>query len=246
MIDYLYDGTFEGILTCIYHHYYTEKASGIFHRDSYQSTLLGGYMEVETDQMKAVTVYEAIERKISSYDLRRIYKAYLSNDPDKETKILRYIVLGFREGAKISMLHGNQTVFDIQSIEKKIEVEKERMLQFVRFSVMENDVLYARIEPDNDVVELIAGHFCDRFKNEPFIIHDVKRGKALIAYRKKWYISQFDDEDIPELSADENDYRRLWKNYFENIAIRERTNPRCQKNFMPVRYWKHLTEVNSL
>lgn len=246
MIDYLYDGTFEGILTCIYHHYYTEKASGIFHRDSYQSTLLGGYMEVETDQMKAVTVYEAIERKISSYDLRRIYKAYLSNDPDKETKILRYIVLGFREGAKISMLHGNQTVFDIQSIEKKIEVEKERMLQFVRFSVMENNVLYARIEPDNDVVELIAGHFCDRFKNEPFIIHDVKRGKALIAYRKKWYISQFDDEDIPELSADENDYRRLWKNYFENIAIRERTNPRCQKNFMPVRYWKHLTEVNSL
>lgn len=246
MIDYLYDGTFEGILTCIYHHYYTEKASGIFHRDSYQSTLLGGYMEVETDQMKAVTVYEAIERKISSYDLRRIYKAYLSNDPDKETKILRYIVLGFREGAKISMLHGNQTVFDIQSIEKKIEVEKERMLQFVRFSVMENNVLYARIEPDNDVVELIAGHFCDRFKNEPFIIHDVKRSKALIAYRKKWYISQFDDEDIPELSADENDYRRLWKNYFENIAIRERTNPRCQKNFMPVRYWKHLTEVNSL
>ena len=246
MIDYLYDGTFEGILTCIYHHYYTEKASGIFHRDSYQSTLLGGYMEVETDQMKAVTVYEAIERKILSYDLRRIYKAYLSNDPDKETKILRYIVLGFREGAKISMLHGNQTVFDIQSIEKKIEVEKERMLQFVRFSVMENNVLYARIEPDNDVVELIAGHFCDRFKNEPFIIHDVKRSKALIAYRKKWYISQFDDEDIPELSADENDYRRLWKNYFENIAIRERTNPRCQKNFMPVRYWKHLTEVNSL
>lgn len=246
MIDYLYDGTFEGILTCIYHHYYTEKASGIFHRDSYQSTLLGGYMEVETDQMKAVTVYEAIERKISSYDLRRIYKAYLSNDPDKETKILRYIVLGFREGAKISMLNGNQTVFDIQSIEKKIEVEKERMLQFVRFSVMENNVLYARIEPDNDVVELIAGHFCDRFKNEPFIIHDVKRSKALIAYRKKWYISQFDDEDIPELSADEHDYRRLWKNYFENIAIRERTNPRCQKNFMPVRYWKHLTEVNSL
>ena len=30
MIDYLYDGTFEGLLTCIYENYYTEKASGIF------------------------------------------------------------------------------------------------------------------------------------------------------------------------------------------------------------------------
>ena len=29
MTDYLYDGTFEGILTCIYHHYYTDKATGI-------------------------------------------------------------------------------------------------------------------------------------------------------------------------------------------------------------------------
>lgn len=246
MIDYLYDGTFEGILTCIHHHYYTEKASGIFPRENYQSTLLGGYMEVETDPIKATTVYEAIERKISSYDLRRIYKAYLSNDPDKETKILKYIVLGFRKGGKLSSLHGDPIVYDIQCLEKKINVEKERMLQFVRFSVMENDVLYARIEPDNDVLELIAGHFCDRYKNEPFIIHDIRRDKALVAYRKKWYISQFDDTDIPQVSNDEKDYRRLWRNYFENIAIKERTNPRCQKNFMPVRYWKHLTEVNSI
>jgi len=246
MIDYLYDGTFEGILTCIHHHYYTEKASGIFHRDSYQSNLLGGYMDVQTDEFKATIVYEAIEKKISSYDLKRIYKAYLSSDPDKETKILRYIELGFKTGSKISMLHGNPVVFDIQSIEKKINVETERMLQFVRFSVMQGDILYARIEPDHDVVELTANHFCDRYKNEPFIIHDIRRNKALISYRNSWYISAFTENDVPQVSEDENAYRRLWKNYFDNIAIKERTNPRCQKNFMPLRYWKHLTEVNMI
>ena len=53
MMDYLYDGTFEGILTCIYHHYYTEKASGIFPAESYQSCMLGGYMYVETDEEKS-------------------------------------------------------------------------------------------------------------------------------------------------------------------------------------------------
>lgn len=246
MIDYLYDGTFEGILTCIYHHYYTEKASGIFHRDAYQSSLLGGFLDVETDGQKAVIVYEAIEKKISSYDLKRVYKAYLSCDPDKETKILKYVVLGFQKGSALSMLHGNSVVFDIQSIEKKISVEKERMLQFVRFSVMENDILYAAVEPDNDVLELIAGHFCDRFRNEPFIIHDKRRGKALIAYQGRWYLSAFNETDIPAISAEERGYRCLWKNYFDNIAIRERTNPRCQRNFMPVRYWKHLTEMNTM
>ena len=243
MTDYLYDGTFEGLLTCIHHHYYTDKATGIYHRENYQSSMLGGYMDVETDEEKAVRVYEAIEKKISSYDLKRIYKAYLSNDPDKEIKILKYVALGFQKGSAVSMLHGNPVVFDIQSIEKKISVEKERMLQFVRFSVMEDDVLYAEIEPDNDVLELLHTHFCDRFRNDPFIIHDIRRSKAMFAFRGKWYISEFRQEDVPQLSHEEKEYRALWKNYFENIAIRERINPRCQKSFMPVRYWKHLTEV---
>lgn len=246
MIDYLYDGTFEGLLTCVHHHYYTEKASGIFQRDSYQSSLLGGFMDVVTDEEKAAVVYEAIEKKISSYDLRRIYKAFLSSDPDKETKILRYVVLGFRRGPSVSMLHGDPAVFDIQTLEKKINNERERMLQFVRFSVMEGDILYAEVEPDHDVLELIAHHFCERFSNEPFIIHDAKRSKALIGYRRQWYISAFDKKELPEVSGEEKAYRKLWKNYFDNIAIRERTNPKCQRNFMPVRYWKHLTEMTEI
>ncbi len=243
MLDYLYDGTFEGLLTCIYHHYYTDRASGICGRSCYQPNFLGGYMEVDTDEQKALSVYEAIEKKISSYDLRRIYKVYLSCDPEKEIKILRYIVKGFRTGSAVSLLHGDPVVAAVEAIEKKINVEHERMLQFVRFSVMENDILYAEIEPDNDVLELIAGHFCDRFRNEPFIIRDIGRSKAIVAYGGHWYISPFADDDVPEQSAEEQSYRALWKNYFENIAIKERKNPNCQCSFMPLRYWKHLTEV---
>lgn len=243
-MDYLYDGTFDGLLTCIHHHYYTEKASGIFLKEEYQPSFLTGSMEVETNEDKADVVYEAIRKKISSYDLRRIYKAFLSKDPEKEMKILRYVVKGFEAGSAISMLHGDPVVFDVQSLEKKINLEKERMLQFVRFSVMKNDVLYAKIEPDNDVLELTAHHFCDRYKNDPFIIHDLKRSKALVAFRGEWYITPFIETDIPELSADEKEYRRLWKNYFDSIAIKERINPRCQRNFMPMRYRKHLTEMD--
>lgn len=243
-MDYIYDGSFEGMLTCIHHHYYTEKAERIVEEDEYQPSFLTGCMKVETDEAKADTVYSAIEKKISAYDLRRIYKVFLSNDPDKEMKILRYVVMGFKRGSAVSMLHGDPVVYDIQSIEKKIDREKERMLQFVRFSVMKNDVLYARIEPDHDVVELTADHFCDRYRNEPFIIHDVKRKKALIGYGGEWYMTYFEEKDVPAMSADENEYRALWKNYFDNIAIKERRNSRCQRSFMPLRYWKNLTEVN--
>ena len=53
MQDYLYDGTFEGFLTCVYHHYYTEPAAGICLKEEYQSSLLGGFQEVHTDLEKA-------------------------------------------------------------------------------------------------------------------------------------------------------------------------------------------------
>ena len=112
-----------------------DRGLGIFAKENYQPSLLNGFMEVETDETKANIVYEAIQKKISTFDLRRIYKVFLSCDPDKEMKILKYIVLGFKKGSAVSMLHGNPVVFDVQSIEKRISNEKERMLQFVRFSV---------------------------------------------------------------------------------------------------------------
>lgn len=244
-MDYIYDGTFEGLLTCVYHHYYTEKVTGISTIEEYQHGFLNRSMDIETDEIKADIVYGAIERKISSYDLRRIYRAFLSNDPEKEMKIIKYVIMGFKKGAAISMFHGDPIVFDVQSLEKKVSREKERMLQFVRFSVMKNNVLYAKIEPDHDVLELTVNHFCDRYRNDPFIIHDVKRRKALVAFQGEWYITHFEERDIPELSADEKEYSRLWKTYFDNISIKERKNRKCQRNFMPIKYRKYLTEINT-
>lgn len=243
MVDYLYDGTFEGLLTCIYLHYYNEKASGIYLRDNYQACMMQSYEEAVTDSEKADIVYDAIKNKISPSDLRRIYKVYRSDEDGKEKKILDYVRLGFKMGGKISMMHGHPIVFEIQRIERKVGCEVHRLKGLIRFSELEGGVLYSPVEPDNDVVEFFAEHFCDRYKNEPFIIHDVRRDKALAAYGGEWYITHFTKEKVAGISADEQNYRDLWKQYFENMAIKERINPRCQKNMMPVRYWKHLTEM---
>ncbi len=242
MVDYLYDGTFEGVLTCIYHHYYTEKASGIFPREEYQSGMLGGFREIETDVKKAVIVYEAIEKKISFYDLRRIYKVFSSDAEEKECKILNYVRLGFVKGAGVSLLHGEPIVFAAQAAEKRVNNEVHKLKGLVRFSELENGALYSLVEPKCDVIEFLAPHFCDRFKNEPFLIHDVKRGKALAAYRGEWYVRNFTERDRIPFSEAEQDYRNMWKTYFEQMAIKERLNPRCQKTMMPMRYRKHLTE----
>jgi len=251
MVDYLYDGTFEGFLTCVYLHYYEEKAAGIYPVDSYQSTMLRPCRQVLTDTYKATKVYGAIEEKISEAALARIYYVYLSSVTDKDNIAFRYIRLGFKEGGNISSLHSHPIVYNAQQTAKKVSFEVHRLAGLVRFSALKvergeqtQEILYAKIEPDHDVLELMGKHFSDRYKNEPFILHDARRQKGLFCQAGEWYVGPFDERALPGLAEEEKEYRRLWKKYFETIAIEKRVNPRCQKRMMPVRYWKNLTEMH--
>ncbi len=49
---------------------------------------------------------------------------------------------------------------------------------------------------------------------------------------------------LPEdmMDGEEKLFQQLWRTYFKSVAIQERLNPRKQRNDMPVRYWKYLTE----
>ena len=283
-MNYLYDESFEGFLTCVYHHWYTEKAEGIFSERLYQLDLCRYAMTVETDEGKASRVLDAVTEKISKWDARRVYQAFCSNEPEKEMKLLRYIALGFRKGPKIRLMHGDPVVKAVEAAERRVGVETHRLTGLIRFSEVRNAgdgslLLYAKIEPDNDVLEFFADHFADRFKSEPIIIHDLRRGKALFAFGRKWEIAALlpgviggegsgrvcdtgtgslrsardgggmdsvgaGPAPLLEYSGREQGYSALWKQYFEVMATKERVNPRCQRQFMPTRYHKHLTELN--
>ena len=43
----------------------------------------------------------------------------------------------------------------------------------------------------------------------------------------------------------EAEYRKLWKTFFDTVAIRERHNERCQNTFLPKRYRSTMTEFQS-
>ena len=245
-MDYLYDKTFDGFLCCVYNHYYLEKATGIFPSSSYQQSLLNKCFTVVTDEGHAKRVYNAIKDKISIHDIKRIYRAFHTDTKDMEMKLLNYIILAFKNGSKIRLLHGNQIVIDVQEAEQKLGREVHRLCGLVRFSVIcegENEILFSTIDADNDVLQFLAPHFTDRFHKSAFIIHDQKRNKSLVSFNREWYISDELDLSSIKYAASEEEYRKLWRRYFEIMAIKERINPKCQKNFMPVRYWKNLTEI---
>jgi probable DNA metabolism protein len=60
-------------------------------------------------------------------------------------------------------------------------------------------------------------------------------------------LTSFSQDELKVFETVEEDnstcYETLWKEYFVNVAIKERTNERQQRQFMPMRYRKHMLET---
>lgn len=101
--------------------------------------------------------------------------------------------------------------------------------------------LVAVIEPENFVLPLLAYHFSNRYPDEGLMIFDKTHKSALIHQAGRLDIVDVVGWELPEPEEEEMEYRRLWQQFYKTIAIASRDNPRCRMNFMPKRFWKHLT-----
>lgn len=240
---YIYDGTWNCFLTAIHHYYYDrENVTNIESALSYCPNLIDKYREIVTDIDKAKTVERAILNKISQESLDNIIHCFFSDIKGREMWILNYIKLGFKIGSKIDSMLGTQTVLDVLIPARKVKAESHLMLGILRFELLENNIYYAPIQPDHNIITFIAPHFKERFADQNWVIHDTKRNLAALYNTKNMIISYMDLTNIPNQHADELKFQSLWKNYFKHIAIKSRLNPKLQKQFIPKRYWNQLTE----
>jgi probable DNA metabolism protein len=240
-MDYLYDGTFEGFLTCIYYHYKAEKASGIYDASYYQQSMLKACKVIETDIEKARIVSDAIIRKISREAYVDIYYCYLSNNEQRENIILEFLIFAFRYGRKTMNFYTHEKVLPLNEASLKVSREVHKFLGILRFSEA-GGVLFSKFSPDNDILILLADHFADRYKFERFIIYDEKRKKALVYTDELWEIKENINIENIEYSENEKLIQDLWKQYFTDLAIKERTNLNLQFQFVPARYRKNMAE----
>lgn len=137
----------------------------------------------------------------------------------------------------------DDTVCSLQKAVRHLTSESQKFKGFVRFSVY-GEVLVAVIEPKNFVLPLLSPHFCDRFRSETFMIYDKTHSMALIYRPQKAELIFVDELTLPEVDGTEVEYRRLWKQFYNTIAIEGRTNPRCRRTLMPKRYWGQMTEFD--
>ncbi len=249
-MNYVYDGTFYGLLTVIHEIYYLHAKPVSISANSdikeVQSNFLYEYKFINTNSEKAAKVKNAIQNKIGLQALEKIYLSYLSNLDNKELVIYNYIKLGFKLGTSTDKHLYTVEVSSINKIVNKVNKEVMNMAGFIRFTY-KNNFYYAAYEPDHNITEILAVDFVDRFTDQYFIIHDVRRNIAVLYDTKEWVITNFCESQLKFLDSINvnNDifYETLWKEYFKNTAIVERRNDKQQNLHMPKRYWKNILET---
>jgi len=240
-VAYLYDGSFEGLLCCVYESYYQKELPYlIFNHGEVQETLFP-VKEIETDLLSAQKVEDSIISKISSEALRLVRLCYFSYEENREEIILNFLRLGYKIGPSVTNMLANDTVKAITDVARNVSRESHFYKEFLRFSDY-NGALVAVIEPKNFVLPMIVAHYCDRFPNERFLIYDESHKYAIVYENFESRIIPLEHLELPEACENEEMYRALWKQFYNTIAIEGRINPKRRMGNMPKRYWKHLTE----
>lgn len=240
---YVYDGSFEGLLTAIFESYYRkQQPARILCNSNLQHNLLEENIYILTDEEKASRVYNSIRDKISPEALKNVYYTYLSEQEDAGTWIYDYIRFGYKVGHKIDLYLTDDRVQNIHKTRKKVSFEAHRMLGLLRFKQINTDTYYAPISPDNNIVTLLAPHFSERLPDQNWVIHDTKRNIAAIFDKIEWYVTNININQFDIFYAGNDPYEQLWKQYFASIAIKNRINPKLQRQHMPARYWLYLVE----
>lgn len=245
MKEYLYDGSFEGLLTAIYYAYGNTEKCSIIKIKEHIPSLLSDIKEIETEVDKFERVYKSIVEKLNDDVLKNIYYLYLSDIKSSEDVALEYLKLCYKFGIKVNLSKNNEIIILVDKYYRKVGLEAHRFEGFVRFKEIAPLSFYSAIEPDHNILPIILKHFSTRFSDQNFIIHDLKREIAIIYNKEEAIIANLTKKDGEKLnnSSINNEFESLWKIFYNSVNIEERKNHRCRNQHMPKRYWKHLTEL---
>ena len=251
MLVFFYDKTFEGLLTAVFDAY---------SRKTFPDRLLGEgeiaplFMDesytVTSQEDRAGRVWAAIERKISKQACNMLTNAWLSELEGCDEMIFRYIRKTIDSGQSIETNFGDKDVLELHQIARKVSHEGHYLRMFVRFQKAADEIFFAPVSPIYNALPLTVDHFADRFADQKWVIYDIKRHYGYYYDLHAAVEITLDNDDhllsgkLDEglMAEDEKMFQELWKGYFNAMTIKERINPRLQRQHMPKRFWRYLTE----
>ena len=241
---YVYDGSFFGYLSAVFDAWH----DGLQHTEDIRcdgaGDLFGRQQYVPADGVKAKRILDGLQAQCGGKTCHFLYYAFLAEQPQREMKLLQYIRQAFR--LKGEFLHhlSEPAVWEVRQWARKTGNERHKLLGLARFQELKGGMLYCPLAPTCCVVPVMAPHFVKRLGSEEWVIHDRQRRIGVYYDRHEAVLV-----DIPKVlqrvgvSAQEEEFAALWKQYYRTIAIAERRNDPLRRQFMPKKYWPYIIEV---
>lgn len=254
MIVFTYDKTFDGLLSCLFFAYENRIFPDEIVSESEPKPLFTeASYHIVTEDRKAARVWKSLEKKLSPMARKLLFAVWLSELREIEMLLFRYIRKNIDAKEGIELNFGDADVLRCQEIARKVGRDAEKLLQFVRFQETADGIYFAPVSPQHNTLQLVVQHFKARFSDRQWIIYDTKRRFGMFYDLKTVTEITFPEEDAARLSTgklnndilSENEamLQIMWKEYFKTLAIKERVNLRLQRQHMPRRYWKYMTEM---
>lgn len=252
---FIYNGTFEGFLTAIFDAYEMKIVPDkIISSETEYSLFPENYYHIPPDKVKSDRVWNGLKKKVSENTCKMIFTVFLSESA-MEKQLYDFICKIFDTPYNIESNMGDANILNLRNVERRVQKEAVRMIEFIRFQKMADDIFFASISPAYDILPLLIKHFESRFTDQKWIVYDLKRDYGIFYNLKETVqmtipnlqVSHNSGQVSEEAKAvDEKLFQSLWQDYFDSINIKERKNAKLQKQFMPVRYWKFMPEKNRL
>jgi probable DNA metabolism protein len=210
----IYDGSFDGWLCAVSDVYeYKFKEARICAEQHYKQELFEPVHYANNNTAHSERIWKDLQKKLSANALRQIYMAFITETEGIETSLLQYVQYVLESKINIEADFSHPSILTISCAAKKAHREKHRMEAIVQFQQTKDELYYAVIEPDFNVLPLISRHFQKRYADQQWLIYDAKRTYGL------YY-------DLDSVSNVEINFAE------EKLHIQP----------MPIRYWKHLPE----
>ena len=260
----LYEPSFEGWLSAVFY-VYTNKLQDdvslqLIAHDCYIPSLIEQATSVAMEEDNAERVLTKLHKLLGRSGMRNILWGFLSEKAHIGTTLFQVIKYAIDYTSRSIMEDlGKLNVLELVQTVKSVAREKHRMEAFVRFEHTTDDIYFARVEPDFNVLPLIGEHFRQRYQDQHWAIYDVARGYGIYYDKSKstpsrpaalQTITNLDDAVLRNPasihSEDAQRYQKYWQGYFTTVTIKERKNSRLHKQYLPQRYWKYLSEKQVL
>lgn len=253
-VVFTFDNTIEGLFCCVFFAYEQKVTPNIILGELEQKPLFYDYSyHIITEKEKANRVLIKLENILSSFARKMLFSVWLSELPDTNMLLFRYICKNIDAPSSIEMNFGDPDVIQISKIAKKVGSEARKIIQFLRFQQTKDNIYFAPVAPRYNVISMAVHHFKKRFVDQEWVIFDTKRMIGLYYDLQEINEVTFDQSvlnsfargplDSDKASESEIYFSEIWKAHFEHLAIKERLNLKLQRQQMPIRFWKYISEM---